>query len=455
MGWIVIPIVFVAALFLLFCYAAALNFIWKGNRKEARKLWNAVWFIGTITTIILMAYTGFREEGEMFSAFLMMWLLVSIMMITSIIFAVIHRLVKKEPSHLIKPIAITFGVGAILFVLQMVTVPDVTETEDTENLTAASETEKAVQEESVDDEEEKQKVEEEEKQKAEEEAKQKEEEEKQKAEEEAKQKEEEEKQKAEEEAKQKEEEEKQKAEEEAKQKEEEEKQKAEEAKQKEEEKSSAKDGLVPVTLYRVVDGDTVNVYDEDGNELKLRLLLIDTPETVHPQKTVEPYGKEASARMTELVNSADQLYIEYDEGEKTDHYDRHLVYLYADDVNVHEVLLEEGLARVGYIYEQKKYLSEFKEAEQRAKDKNLGIWSMPGYVNTGGEGFNSEDEESTEENNDTSQPASNENSADTSDENYNFQNCTELNEVFPDGVASDHPAYQPKMDRDKDDWACE
>lgn len=426
MGWIVIPIVFVAALFLLFCYAAALNFIWKGNRKDARKLWNAVWFIGTITTIILMAYTGFREEGEMFSAFLIMWLLVSIMMITSIIFAVIHRLVKKEPSHLIKPIVITFGVGAILFVLQMVTVPDVTETEDTENLTAASETEKAVQEESVDDEEEKQKAEEEE-----------------------------EKQKAEEEAKQKEEEEKQKGEEEAKQKEEEEKQKAEEAKQKEEEKSSAKDGLVPVTLYRVVDGDTVNVYDEDGNELKLRLLLIDTPETVHPQKTVEPYGKEASARMTELVNSADQLYIEYDEGEKTDHYDRHLVYLYADDVNVHEVLLEEGLARVGYIYEQKKYLSEFKEAEQRAKDKNLGIWSMPGYVNTGGEGFNSEDEESTEENNDTSQPASNENSADTSDENYNFQNCTELNEVFPDGVASDHPAYQPKMDRDKDDWACE
>lgn len=412
MGWIVIPIVFVAALFLLFCYAAALNFIWKGNRKDARKLWNAVWFIGTITTIILMAYTGFREEGEMFSAFLIMWLLVSIMMITSIIFAVIHRLVKKEPSHLIKPIVITFGVGAILFVLQMVTVPDVTETEDTENLTAASETEKAVQEESVDDEEEKQKAEEEE--------------EKQKAEEEAKQKEEEEKQKGE-----------------------------EEAKQKEEEKSSAKDGLVPVTLYRVVDGDTVNVYDEDGNELKLRLLLIDTPETVHPQKPVEPYGKEASARMTELVNSADQLYIEYDEGEKTDHYDRHLVYLYADDVNVHEVLLEEGLARVGYIYEQKKYLSEFKEAEQRAKDKNLGIWSMPGYVNTGGEGFNSEDEESTEENNDTSQPAANENSTGTSDENYNFQNCTELNEVFPDGVASDHPAYQPKMDRDKDDWACE
>ena len=40
-------------------------------------------------------------------------------------------------------------------------------------------------------------------------------------------------------------------------------------------------------------------------------------------------------------------------------------------------------------------------------------------------------------------------------ESYNFQNCTELRKVFPNGVRSGHPAYQPKMDRDKDGWACE
>ncbi|WP_304649767.1 MBL fold metallo-hydrolase [Sporosarcina sp. ACRSL] len=37
----------------------------------------------------------------------------------------------------------------------------------------------------------------------------------------------------------------------------------------------------------------------------------------------------------------------------------------------------------------------------------------------------------------------------------NFQNCTELRKVYPKGVGKDHPAYQPKMDRDKDGWACE
>ncbi|WP_434120579.1 thermonuclease family protein [Salinicoccus roseus] len=217
-----------------------------------------------------------------------------------------------------------------------------------------------------------------------------------------------------------------------------------------EEPVASKEGLIPVSLYRVVDGDTVNVIDDSGQELKLRLLLIDTPETVHPNKPVEPYGKEASARLTELLNAADQLYIEYDSGDKTDHYDRHLVYLYADDVSVHEVLLKEGLARVGYIYEQQRYLSEFRAAEQYAKDRGLGIWSIPGYVNEGGEGFNSEEPEPTSEPA-TSEPATSEPQQTTE---Y-FQNCTELKKVYPDGVASDHAAYQSKMDRDKDNWACE
>ncbi|WP_342387286.1 thermonuclease family protein [Salinicoccus bachuensis] len=227
--------------------------------------------------------------------------------------------------------------------------------------------------------------------------------------------------------------------------------KAEAEEEPKEEPVASREGLIPVSLYRVVDGDTVNVFDDSGQELKLRLLLIDTPETVHPNKPVEPYGKEASARLTELVNAANQLYIEYDSGDKTDHYDRHLVYLYADDVSVHEVLLKEGLARVGYIYEQQRYLSEFRAAEQYAKDRQLGIWSIPGYVNEGGEGFNSEEPEPETQEPATSEPSTSEPQQTTE----NFQNCTELKEVYPDGVASGHAAYQSKMDRDKDNWACE
>lgn len=231
------------------------------------------------------------------------------------------------------------------------------------------------------------------------------------------------------------------------------------------EKEVSKEGLIPVTLYRVVDGDTVNVLNEQNEELKLRLLLIDTPETVHPNKPVEPFGPEASARLTELLNSGEQLYIEYDEGAKTDHYDRELVYLYVGDTNVHEVLLEEGLARVGYIYEQQKYLDEFRAAEQIAKDQQIGIWSIPGYVNEGGEGFNSESEEEvvSEPAVESSSPSYNNgstsnnatNSAPAQSSGQFFNNCTELTAVHPNGVSSDHADYQPKMDRDKDGWACE
>lgn len=205
--------------------------------------------------------------------------------------------------------------------------------------------------------------------------------------------------------------------------------------------------FLPVTLNRVVDGDTVHVVDANTQEdLELRLLLIDTPETVHPNKPVEPFGKEASARITDFINSHGQLYIEYDEGDKQDHYGRDLVYLYAEDslgnkISVQEVLLEEGLARVGYIYEQQRHLERYQAAEQRAKDANLGIWSMPGYVNEGGEGFNSEGLDVVE-------PA-------PEWDGSAFNNCSELKEVFPDGVTSDHAAYDSSMDRDGDGRACQ
>ena len=48
--------------------------------------------------------------------------------------------------------------------------------------------------------------------------------------------------------------------------------------------------LLPVTVTRVVDGDTIKVV-LDGLEVTVRLIGVDTPETVHPAKAVEAYGK--------------------------------------------------------------------------------------------------------------------------------------------------------------------
>lgn len=215
---------------------------------------------------------------------------------------------------------------------------------------------------------------------------------------------------------------------------------------------------IPVTLSRVVDGDSVNVY-HNGEELKLRLLLMDTPESVHPNKPVEPYAIEASNRMKELVAQGN-LSIEYDTGDQTDHYGRHLVYLYSGDTNLNGQMIEEGYARVGYIYEQQRHLDTFYGQQQYAKDNNLRIWSMNGYVNEGGEGFNShlfvEEETSTPaQQNQQNQQTQQTQSDNSNSGGYNFKNCTELREVFPNGVQRGHEAYQSKMDRDNDGHACE
>lgn len=52
--------------------------------------------------------------------------------------------------------------------------------------------------------------------------------------------------------------------------------------------------LVTALVVRVVDGDTI-VCDVGGEKIKVRLIGVDTPETVHPQKPVEEFGLKASA----------------------------------------------------------------------------------------------------------------------------------------------------------------
>ncbi len=130
-----------------------------------------------------------------------------------------------------------------------------------------------------------------------------------------------------------------------------------------------------VTFANCIDGDTVAV--TKGKEtIKLRLLAIDAPESVHPTKEVEPYGKEAGEYTCHLVTEAKQLTIEYDkEAERQDKYDRHLVWLYADQKLVQEKLIEQGLAKTAYLYGDYKYTPELKRLEKIAQEKKLRIWS--------------------------------------------------------------------------------
>ncbi|MBM7573023.1 thermonuclease family protein [Aquibacillus albus] len=153
--------------------------------------------------------------------------------------------------------------------------------------------------------------------------------------------------------------------------------------QKEEESSEANHSSLPVaTVTRIVDGDTIEV-NLNGKEEAIRLLLVDTPETKHPSLPVQEFGPEASQFAKDKL-SGKQVQIEYD-GPKRDHYDRLLAYLWVDGKMFNEMLLEEGLARVAYVYDPPyTHFDAYIKAQNRAKSANKGIWSIPGYVTEDG-----------------------------------------------------------------------
>lgn len=141
------------------------------------------------------------------------------------------------------------------------------------------------------------------------------------------------------------------------------------------------------TLVRAVDGDTLVVLDPENQEKKVRLIGVNTPETVDPRRTVECFGKEASNFTKELVvettsgsSSRKNVRLEFDDTQqKYDKYGRLLAYAYLVQDDGAELFLNRELIKQGYAYEYTyklpyKFQSEFKKLEQEAKSAEKGLW---------------------------------------------------------------------------------
>ena len=137
---------------------------------------------------------------------------------------------------------------------------------------------------------------------------------------------------------------------------------------------------LPIELERVIDGDTI-LFSKNGKIEKMRLLLIDTPESTKTKTgKIQPYGKEAKKFLSDYLVGK-KLTLEYEPTkEQEDQYGRILAYLFADDMLVQEELVREGFARVGYEEGQELYLDDLIEAEQDAISTRNNIWSIEGYV---------------------------------------------------------------------------
>lgn len=131
---------------------------------------------------------------------------------------------------------------------------------------------------------------------------------------------------------------------------------------------------IEVKFSDCVDGDTAKfIYNNE--EKTARFLAIDTPETVHPTKKDEHWGKEASDFTCKKIKEATKIVLEFDdESDRKDKYGRYLVWVFVDGNLLQEQLIENGLAEIAYLYGDYKYVNVLESAEDKAKNNKIGIW---------------------------------------------------------------------------------
>ena len=134
-------------------------------------------------------------------------------------------------------------------------------------------------------------------------------------------------------------------------------------------------------VIRVIDGDTVKI-DYNGKATNVRLIGVDTPETVHPNKPVEAYGKEAS-NFTKNLLHGEFVYLRFD-AEKTDKYDRLLAYLYRvpDGLFVNLEIVRQGYGHA-YTRFPFKHMELFRYYGNRAREVGKGLYGLS-QANSGG-----------------------------------------------------------------------
>lgn len=199
------------------------------------------------------------------------------------------------------------------------------------------------------------------------------------------------------------------------------------------------------TVTRVIDGDTIEVRFEDGDEDTIRLLGVDTPETIASNEDPNEYagipdtpngrdwllnwGQEAKEYVRGQLDGEQVRVVTDPESDERGSFGRLLAYIYVDGENVNRVLLENGLARV---YDSPfSFREEFYQAESAAQAEDRGVW-----------GFESESAVTPTA---TTQPSTGVVCSD-------FETQSEAQEFFEQNNPSDDPY---RLDADDDGQVCE
>ena len=131
-------------------------------------------------------------------------------------------------------------------------------------------------------------------------------------------------------------------------------------------------------MVEVIDGDTI-VIASNGAAERLRLIGLDTPESVDPNRPIQCFGVEAAERLAQLLPPGTAVHVERDH-EARDRYGRLLGYVHraADGLFVNQVLLEEGFGDLLLIEPNTTRAPELQQAATTARTGGVGLWGACG-----------------------------------------------------------------------------
>jgi len=124
-------------------------------------------------------------------------------------------------------------------------------------------------------------------------------------------------------------------------------------------------------VRRVVDGDTLVITNGD----RIRLIGIDSPESVRPNAPVECFGPQASARIKQLLPAGEGIRLEYDR-ERGDRFGRTLAYVFrrSDGLFINAAQIDGGYATTLSISPNTLYADRFTDLQKQAKSDKRGLW---------------------------------------------------------------------------------
>lgn len=124
-----------------------------------------------------------------------------------------------------------------------------------------------------------------------------------------------------------------------------------------------------VVVARVIDGDTFELTTGE----KVRLIGVDSPESVKQRTPVQCFGKEAADYLKKLIEGK-EVRLEQDVSE-TDRYGRLLRYVYRSDVFINETIVREGYAYAATFPPDVREQERFREAEREARTQKRGLFA--------------------------------------------------------------------------------